>query len=1426
MRNTGAVLSSLTFIMLLAFPGLARPRDTQIPLTSFQTDTTYTEDFSTYIAKDYTENTIWNVHGSHLTLSRQDAVEQSAPAVIADGVGGAFVVWQDKRAGDWDIYGQRLDGDGNRLWTDLKINSDSGGSSQITPDIALDDEGNLIVVWADDRNGNWDIYAQRISSTRSKLWTSDICINRDDSGSDQNAPSVAVGQNAGIFVVWSDGRDEGRHIYGQSISSAGLYLWANDVRVGTNPDLNSQYRPELATYEGGGAIVVWGNSKHSSDDGLYAQRLNNEGDQLWPDEMRLATSSNIVGMEVQVDTNNGAFVTWGIYGPLYMETFVQRIDSNGNELWTSDISLGEWKGSRPSLALCENGDVVITTMSGDIVYAFRLNPDGNSLWDEDLQVNHEDARLHFSEGYAAVAFDDTGKAFVVWEDQRNGERSILGQKLNTAGTLLWTLDRPVHYSTGTVDQSRAALAVDATNTATVVWVDKRNENVTLYAQRISNKGTLLWEHEMQVNTINLPTVGYHDFGYTDIDVAVDVNVDGEAAVAWTSCDSEGGCDIYVQQLDAQGNRLWPTEAKVGVDSASVDVAILGNNDVYVVWAGVYVQKLDANGTKRWADAVNVGDGRLPAIDLYEDGDVLICWSQNEEEIYTQRVDSVGATVWSTPTILGACGFFACDKSVSIDSRNGDVVIAWAYDYHTSKVQKLDSSGQFVWAEDLEIDGVFPQIVMNILGDLATVTEDMQLEVDGNTWRHDLLAHLFDENGQALWLNPKMVNAPEGGIAEAGTYDVALMRPEASINTDGDLVVIWTDYRNGNRDIYSQSLNSYGNRRWGNDRSLVHPDLFHLSQGTAQSRNVDTTDDTITEATLTAQHILQGGSVNFYLTNDGGAHWAAVQPGVTHIFTTTGSDLRWRVEMASDPRGRDRSPIIDTLRIEYATASADGDDYEPDDTCTQAQSIQVGGVAQTHNFHQYQDDDWVWFDAQAGNSYLVKTTNEGERAHALLEIYAECGEPPTELPVDFGTGASVAFEAEASRRYYVRTLHHDGSVYGLGTEYTLQVGQEGVPAQTPGAVIIVAGRLYASDPQQPLITATGNRAYEIFRDAGYAADDIQYLNAETTELGVDAAPSWENVRDAVQTWARTRVGPEQPVWLYLINHGQVDRFHNDVNEEVTPAELDLWLDNLEQHSKVDQVTVVFDACFSGSFIDTYTQDGYGIQTLSREDRQRVIISSTSSQWWAYGPPNDDWEPYLFFSAGFLHALGREGGYQNVWKAYQAGVQYVESLGQQPGWGISVGQQTPWLDDNGNQKMDTRDGTRAQQRGLGHAVAMGGMNPYIESLTVTEPDEHGAAMVAAEVVDDGTVETVWVRVFAPSFEAPQSADGSIPVLEVPEVELELEGEGVFRGTYSGFTEKGVYQVGVYARDADGNYARPRWVWVGGQKVYLPLILRGGS
>ena len=54
-----------------------------------------------------------------------------------------------------------------------------------------------------------------------------------------------------------------------------------------------------------------------------------------------------------------------------------------------------------------------------------------------------------------------------------------------------------------------------------------------------------------------------------------------------------------------------------------------------------------------------------------------------------------------------------------------------------------------------------------------------------------------------------------------------------------------------------------------------------------------------------------------MSNNGGQDWAEVANGNTHVFTTTGSDLRWRAELTANDSVT-ASPVIDDLSITYST----------------------------------------------------------------------------------------------------------------------------------------------------------------------------------------------------------------------------------------------------------------------------------------------------------------------------------------------------------------------------------------------------------------------------------------------------------------------------------------------------------------------------
>jgi len=93
---------------------------------------------------------------------------------------------------------------------------------------------------------------------------------------------------------------------------------------------------------------------------------------------------------------------------------------------------------------------------------------------------------------------------------------------------------------------------------------------------------------------------------------------------------------------------------------------------------------------------------------------------------------------------------------------------------------------------------------------------------------------------------------------------------------------------------------------------------HVEQAVAQSTRINSSGAAVQRAALNASQQLNGGSVSYFLSNNGGATWEAVTPGTEHIFSTQGSDLRWRAVLHGDGLN---TPMIDQLTIDWLTEGA-------------------------------------------------------------------------------------------------------------------------------------------------------------------------------------------------------------------------------------------------------------------------------------------------------------------------------------------------------------------------------------------------------------------------------------------------------------------------------------------------------------------------
>jgi hypothetical protein len=201
--------------------------------------------------------------------------EQWYPAIVPDGASGAIVTWWDFRTGGADIYAERISAGGAALWTANGVAVCTATGNQQPPAIVSDGANGAIVGWSDPRSGSLDIYAQRISAGGAVQWTAEgvaLCT----ANADQREPDLTPDGAGGAVVAWYDYRNGNYDIYAQRIAADGGVQWTADG-VALCTAAGSQAFPAITSDDAGGAIVAWQDGRGGSGYDLYAQRVLSNG---------------------------------------------------------------------------------------------------------------------------------------------------------------------------------------------------------------------------------------------------------------------------------------------------------------------------------------------------------------------------------------------------------------------------------------------------------------------------------------------------------------------------------------------------------------------------------------------------------------------------------------------------------------------------------------------------------------------------------------------------------------------------------------------------------------------------------------------------------------------------------------------------------------------------------------------------------------------------------------------------------------------------------------------------------------------------------------------------------------------------------------------------------------------------------------------
>ncbi len=651
-----------------------------------------------YAQKIDTSGTLlWGMDGLAVTTSPG---RQEDPVAITDGDGGAFIAWVDYRGGDMsDIYIQHINSDGQML---MNFDGEAlcvADSVQISISMCIDSLGGAYVVWQDKRFGvDEDIYGTHIDSAHNIIAAGEGIAIAFGSGA-QSEKSLEYAGNGQALIVWKNAYSNNTDIFSQRLNPDMTFPWTEKLAVSDEPLLESQ--PRTTILNGDTNIVVW----QITDviDQIRYQLVTADG-LVFPVAQKLTNDPEPKSSpRVKRDTQGNAFVIWEDYrrDPIEYSFFAQKVLSGGDIAWDSSavaVDDGITRNGQARLAPDETGGLWCSWESGVFpeidIKVQHLSSAGALLLSNFGQIAFNLPGYQFS----PILMPDGGNgSFITIGDQPTGSISLRTQRLTSTGELNFSdlgmsimpgMDGGVNYA--------SAYAFDQESTY-LLWEDGRNGK-RQYGLVVDTSGL----KDIGFNTANgTVLVGSTVYSLPDENEPDYLLYNNNIFVSRYDI-SGGSKSLRINKLDDQLANLWdPDGLTVFASLADQTYSKLFpiGNDLGVIWSeirnfidyGLYLQRFDENGAIELAsDGVVLADASfrndfIQAVFPTPNDEFVIIWMED---------------VWHAQDLYAQC--FTADGLVAAGWPFNGVPICTAADDQRNAVSVVvnETIGIFIIWEDL------------------------------------------------------------------------------------------------------------------------------------------------------------------------------------------------------------------------------------------------------------------------------------------------------------------------------------------------------------------------------------------------------------------------------------------------------------------------------------------------------------------------------------------------------------------------------------------------------------------------------------------------------------------------------------------------------------------------------------------------------
>jgi len=414
------------------------------------------------------------------TFSAPKGVSNSAgfsfnPRIAVDSGGTINVVWQDSP--DFyrtsNVFFSRSSDGGITFSTPMNLSGTSNSAFYSTPQIAVHNAGNISVVWESD-TGNLAIWFSG-SSDGGATFSAPKMLSTNTAGSID--PQIAVDKNGNINVLWEDDLAGHSDIsFSRSADNGATFSSPMNLSNPFGNSLANSNSPRLAPDLLGNINVVWANDSPGNFE-IFISRSTDGGVNFSGPKNISKSSTFSSNPFIAVDAGGNINVVWADINPADLNTdifFAQSSDGGATFSTAQNVSRSSGFSSNPWLTVDAGANINVSwedNTPGNRDIFFARSTDSGATFPTPVNLS-ADSGLSLA---AQIAADKNGNINVAWQDHTPGISQIFFSRLpaDVGANQPPTIVTPPANQTVTAGQT-ATFSVTASGTAPLSYQWQEN----------------------------------------------------------------------------------------------------------------------------------------------------------------------------------------------------------------------------------------------------------------------------------------------------------------------------------------------------------------------------------------------------------------------------------------------------------------------------------------------------------------------------------------------------------------------------------------------------------------------------------------------------------------------------------------------------------------------------------------------------------------------------------------------------------------------------------------------------------------------------------------------------------------------------------------------------------------------------------------